>query len=81
VSNGARIRGGDENGRIQNLRTHSGSSATFEQYDIRGGIPFYKLYDRKSKLRYEFGGDQSRPEDKTEPTSEIETRIEQLLAE
>jgi len=70
-----------KNSRIQNLRTDSGASATFEQYDIRGGIPFYKLYDRKGKLRYEFGSDQSRPEDHTEPIDKMESRIEELLAE
>lgn len=52
----------------------------FERFDIRGGIPFYKLYDRHGKLRYELGlnADES---DRTLSVDELEIRIRELLAE
>lgn len=65
---------------IENLMTAVDVNATFEAFDIKGGIPFYQLYDRRGQLRYEFNG-QPEPEDGVEPMEQIEQRILELLAE
>ncbi len=61
--------------------------ATFDnviaRFDVRdyspsGGIPYYQLYDRSGKLRYQFS---PFPGENEEPTDNMEKRIEELLAE
>ena len=64
----------------ENLLTRADINATFEQFNIRGGIPFYKLYDRRGQLRYEFNGDPL-PDEGTQPIDQLEVRIKELLAE
>jgi thiol-disulfide isomerase/thioredoxin len=64
-----------------NLISQMGASPkTMEAFEITtGAVPFYKLYDRKGKLRQTFGID---PKLKTQYTpADIEAAIEQLLAE
>lgn len=68
------------NATIENLLTTLDITATFDGFDIRGGIPFYKLYDRTGKLRYEFNG-APRPEDHTEPIEQLEVRLRELIDE
>jgi len=53
--------------------------ATWEAFDLVGGVPFYKLYDRSGRLRYSFSGNAGVVD--VEPVDQIETRIRELLAE
>jgi thiol-disulfide isomerase/thioredoxin len=54
-----------------------GTEAT-EAFEYGGEVPFYKLYDRKGALRYQFSGD---PRDGIEPIDNMDQRIGELLAE
>lgn len=52
-----------------------------EKFQIQGGgVPYYKLYDRSGKLRYEFSGNPEGLEN-VEPLEKIEDRLKELLAE
>jgi len=53
---------------------------TAETFDIPGDVPFYQLYDRNGKLRYQFSPD---PDGiaKGEDVSKMDARILELLAE
>lgn len=66
---------------FDNLITPYGAGAQFlEAFDLRGDIPFYKLYDRQGALRYTFSGDPDGLEN-CEPIQRIDDRVAQLLAE
>lgn len=61
--------------------------ATFDnvlaRFDVRdyspsGGIPYYRLYDRKGEMRFQFS---PFPGDGEEHTDNMDQRIEELLAE
>lgn len=64
----------------ENYHTSVDMNQTFEGFDIRGGIPFYQLYDRKGNLRYRFNGAPT-PQDEAEATELLEMRIRELLEE
>ncbi len=64
----------------ENLLTALDLNETFDRFDIRGGIPFYKLYDRQGNLRYEFNGNPQR-DDNTEPIDNLEVRLKELIEE
>ncbi len=53
-------------------------SESAERFDFSGEVPFYRLYDRTGKLRYEFSGN---AESRTgvESVEQIEPRIQELL--
>ncbi len=53
--------------------------ATWEAFDLTGGVPFYKLYDRSGRLRYRFSGNAGVVD--VDPIDQIEPRIRELLAE
>ena len=65
---------------LENYHTTADIQETFEAFDIRGGIPFYQLYDRQGVLRYRFNGAPA-PGDEAEPTDQIDIRIRELLDE
>lgn len=66
---------------FDNLITPYGVGAEFlEAFDLRGDIPFYKLYDSQGTLRYTFSGDPEGLEN-CEPIDQIDQRVAQLLAE
>jgi thiol-disulfide isomerase/thioredoxin len=47
-----------QNADIDNLLPKYGAGTEFlEAFDLRGDVPFYRLYDRRGKLRYAFSGD------------------------
>lgn len=64
---------------IDNLLPEYGAGSEFlEAFDLRGDIPFYRLYDRQGTLRYTFSGD---PDgiDNCEPIEKIDQRVVELL--
>jgi thiol-disulfide isomerase/thioredoxin len=64
-----------------NLIGKYGAGTEFaDAFAIPGDVPFYKLYDRQGKLRYQFSADPDGIEF-GEPLSRIDERINQLLAE
>jgi thiol-disulfide isomerase/thioredoxin len=68
-----------QNADVVNLLPRYGAGSEFlEAFDLRGDVPFYKLYDRKGTLRYTFSDD---PEgiDNCEPIEQIDRRVEELL--
>ena len=66
--------------RFDTLMSEMGTGTeTWEAFDIPGGVPFYKLYDRTGRVRYRFSGNADVPG--TEPLDQIERRIKELLAE
>lgn len=67
-------------GRVENLISQYGSGPrSMDQFEIPGGaLPCYKLYDRTGKLRYTFGVDPAGP---AFTLAEVDTRVEELLAE
>jgi thiol-disulfide isomerase/thioredoxin len=65
---------------MENYHTTADIQQTFDAFDIRGGIPFYQLYDRQGVLRYRFNGAPA-PGDEAEPTDQIDIRIRELLDE
>ena len=66
---------------FDHLLTHYGAGSAFvDAFELRGDIPFYRLYDRSGRLRYSFSNDPSGIED-GEPIEQIDQRVEQLLSE
>ena len=64
---------------VDNLLPIYGAGSEFlEAFDLRGDVPFYKLYDRQGALRYTFSAD---PEGivNCEPIEMIDQRVEELL--
>ena len=51
-----------------------------ERFDFSGEVPFYRLYDRGGKLRYQFCANAETIE-RVEPLEQIEPRIKELLGE
>ncbi len=51
-----------------------------ERFDFSGEVPFYRLYDRGGKLRYQFCANAETIE-RVEPWEQIEPRIKELLSE
>lgn len=69
------------NADFETLLTRYGIGAEFvKAFDIRGDLPFYRLYDRKGKLRYSFSAE---PEGigNCELIDKIVERVKELLAE
>jgi thiol-disulfide isomerase/thioredoxin len=69
------------NARIDNLiSTWGAGSRSVDEFKIDSALPYYKLYDRQGRLRFEFSG---APEglDNVEPLDQVEPRIRQLLSE
>lgn len=61
------------------ISQYGGSSKSMEAFDIPGGVPCYKLYDRQGQLRQTFTVDPSAQKQFT--LQEVDAAIEQLLAE
>lgn len=64
---------------VDNLLPVYGAGSEFlEAFDLRGDVPFYKLYDRQGVLKYTFSAD---PEGivNCEPIEMIDQRVEELL--
>ncbi len=53
-------------------------SQSAERFEFSGEVPFYRLYDRQGKLRYEFSSNAESLKN-TEPLEQIEPRIRELL--
>jgi thiol-disulfide isomerase/thioredoxin len=71
----------EQDSQHDNLLSRWGTGTeTTETFGIRGGVPFYKLYDRDGQLRFEFSGDPTGLEN-VQPIEEIESRVKELLAE
>ncbi|MHB8952444.1 MAG: TlpA family protein disulfide reductase [Pirellulaceae bacterium] len=65
--------------RIPNLISKWGAGTeSNERFEIDSALPYYKLYDRSGRLRFQFSG---MPEglDHVEPLDRLEMRIEELL--
>lgn len=64
---------------IENLLPIYGAGSEFlEAFDLRGDVPFYKLYDRQGQLRYTFS-DNPEGIDLCEPIEKIDQRVVELL--
>jgi thiol-disulfide isomerase/thioredoxin len=64
---------------VENLLPKYGAGSEFlEAFDLRGDVPFYKLYDKQGVLRYTFSDDPAGIEN-CEPIEKIDQRIEELL--
>jgi len=64
-----------------NLLTKYGAGTrSAEEFEMPGGVPLYKLYDRSGELRYQFGPFPEKLEH-GEQVDQIENRVEELLAE
>ncbi len=64
---------------VENLLPRYGAGTEFlEAFDLRGDVPFYKLYDRRGVLRYTFSADPEGIEN-CEPIEMIDQRVEELL--
>jgi thiol-disulfide isomerase/thioredoxin len=67
--------------RFDHLLTRYGAGADFvEAFELRGDIPFYRLYGRDGRLRYSFSSDPEGIEN-GEPIDQIDARVLELLAE
>jgi thiol-disulfide isomerase/thioredoxin len=67
--------------RFDHLLPEYGAGSKFlEAFDLRGDVPFYRLYDRWGKLRYSFSSDPDGMEN-CEDIERIDERVLQLLAE
>ncbi len=66
---------------FENLLPEYGAGSKFlEAFDLRGDVPFYKLYDSKGVLRFSFSEDPSGIEN-CESIEKIDSRVEALLKE
>jgi thiol-disulfide isomerase/thioredoxin len=64
---------------VDNLLPIYGAGSEFlEAFDLRGDVPFYKLYDRQGVLRYTFSADPEGIEN-CESIEMIDQRVEELL--
>lgn len=64
---------------VENLLPRYGAGSEFlEAFDLRGDVPFYKLYDRQGVLRYTFSADPEGIEN-CESIERIDQRVEELL--
>ena len=64
---------------FDHLLTEYGAGSEFvQQFDLRGDIPFYKLYDRDGQLKYTFSGDPAGVEN-CEPIEMLDQRVVELL--
>jgi thiol-disulfide isomerase/thioredoxin len=73
-----------QNANFDHLITKTGTNVeTFAKFEIAGSaLPYYKLYDRTGKLRYEFCGDPpTNLETKVEKIEDLDERLQELLAE
>lgn len=67
--------------RFDHLLTRYGAGADFvDAFELRGDIPFYRLYGRDGRLRYSFSSDPEGIEN-GEPIEQIDARVMELLAE
>ena len=66
---------------FENLLPEYGAGSKFlEAFDLRGDVPFYKLYDSKGVLRFSFSDDPSGIEN-CESIEKIDSSVEALLKE
>jgi len=66
---------------FENLITEYGlGTEQTETFNIKGGVPHYKLYDRSGNLRYTFSDQLEEMED-VKPTGDVESHVEELIAE
>lgn len=66
---------------FENLLPEYGAGSEFlEAFDLRGDVPFYRLYDSKGVLRFSFSDDPSGIEN-CESIDKIDSRVEGLLKE
>lgn len=66
---------------FENLLPEYGAGSKFlEAFDLRGDVPFYRLYDSKGVLRFSFSDDPSGIEN-CESIDKIDSRVEGLLKE
>lgn len=66
---------------FENLLPEYGAGSKFlEAFDLRGDVPFYRLYDSKGVLRFSFSDDPSGIEN-CESIDKIDSRVEALLKE
>jgi thiol-disulfide isomerase/thioredoxin len=66
---------------FENLLPEYGAGSKFlEAFDLRGDVPFYKLYDSTGVLRFSFSDDPSGIEN-CESIEKIDSRVEALLKE
>ena len=64
---------------VDNLLPVYGAGSEFlEAFDLRGDVPFYKLYDRQGVLKFTFSADPEGIEN-CEPIEMIDHRVEELL--
>jgi thiol-disulfide isomerase/thioredoxin len=71
-----------QNAGFDHLISKFGASVeSFVKFEIEGSaLPYYKLYDRSGKLRYQFSGDNTDLKDVLK-IEELDQRLEELLAE
>lgn len=66
---------------MTNLRSKWGaSSESVARFEYGGEVPYYKLFDRQGKLRYQFSASAD-IDDTVEPIEDLNKRIEELLNE
>jgi thiol-disulfide isomerase/thioredoxin len=66
---------------FENLITEYGLGTEQAQaFNVKGGVPYYKLYDRSGKLRYSFSDQLEETED-VKPTDKVEIHVKELIAE
>lgn len=65
---------------INLVSKYGAGSQSLEEFNLRGDVPLYRLYDPNGKLRYQFS---FAPEglEKAEPLENLDTRVNELLAE
>jgi thiol-disulfide isomerase/thioredoxin len=63
---------------MKHFMIDAGLSESFAAYDIKGGIPEYRIFDKSGKQRYVF---RPNPEGDVEPVENLEIRIRELLDE
>jgi thiol-disulfide isomerase/thioredoxin len=65
---------------FENLITEYGLGTEQAQtFNVKGGVPYYKLYDRNGKLRYSFS-DQLEETENVKPTENVEIHVKELIA-
>ena len=70
-----------QNAQFTNLISRHGAGLqSMEEFDITGGVPHYKLYDRSGQERHRFSSTPMES-DGTKPIEQIEPLLQELLAE
>jgi thiol-disulfide isomerase/thioredoxin len=62
------------------ISTWGAGTESMERFGIVGGLPYYRLYDRRGQMRFQFAGDPAGLSD-VDPLDQLPARLIELLGE